>query len=166
MIEQYIETKLITASKMTHGEFIEKYKSNYLVPQCEEWLNEEGYAILDENNISRSIVPRWVPTEEFEGLKLDINMDLKTMSPSVSEEMVKNFIVAYDISTSHDKITIVVATLANGFTIVESSACVSPKNYSEKLGAEICKKKIENKVWSYLGFLLQTGVTGVHKIDR
>ena len=51
--------------------------------------------------------------------------------------------------------------LRNGFEIVESSACVSPENYDEALGREICLKKIKDKVWGLLGFLLQTAVGGV-----
>ena len=60
-----------------------------------------------------------------------------------------------------DKVTVVRATLRNGFELVESSACVSPENYDEKMGAEICMEKIKDKVWFLLGFLLQTGVNGL-----
>lgn len=47
------------------------------------------------------------------------------------------------------------------FELVEASSCVSPENYDEKLGREICMKKIKDRVWHLLGFLLQTAVNGV-----
>lgn len=102
------------------------------------------------------------PKEVFEAayMKLSPNPNLQS-GVSISEEMVNNFIVDYETFTKQDKITIVIATLANGFTIVESSACVDPANYDEKLGEEICKERIKNQVWNHLGFLLQTAWKGI-----
>ena len=54
--------------------------------------------------------------------------------------------------------TVVRARLCNGFEIVEASSCVSPENYDESLGRDICMEKIKDKVWMLLGFLLQTAV--------
>jgi len=79
--------------------------------------------------------------------------------------MVDDFIVSTDVITMGNKCTVVRATLRNGFEIVESSACVSPENYDEKLGAEICMEKIKDKVWFLLGFLLQTAVHGVAIVE-
>lgn len=61
----------------------------------------------------------------------------------------------FDVETYFDKVTVVVAKLPNGFTIVESSACVDPVNYNEAIGVEICKKRIENELWQLEGYLLQ-----------
>lgn len=61
----------------------------------------------------------------------------------------------FEVKTFYNKVTVVVAKLPNGFTIVESSACVDPANYDEELGAEYCKKRIENKLWELEGYLLQ-----------
>ena len=76
--------------------------------------------------------------------------------------MVDNFIEDVKVTTMGGKTTVVLATLRNGFTIVEASACVSAENYDETMGAEICLGKIKDKVWGYLGFLLQTAVHGVN----
>ena len=81
--------------------------------------------------------------------------------PSISQEMVDDFIRETEVMTMGDKTTVVRAVLRNGFEIVESSACVSEENYDERLGAEICMEKIRDKVWMLLGFLLQTAVHGV-----
>ena len=56
----------------------------------------------------------------------------------------------------------VVATLVNGFEIIETSSCVDKSNYNEQLGAEICIERIKNKVWELLGFLLQTAINGIN----
>jgi hypothetical protein len=48
-----------------------------------------------------------------------------------------------------------VLRLKNGFTLVESSGCVDPKNYSEEEGAKYCLERIENQLWKLEGYLLQ-----------
>lgn len=105
----------------------------------------------------------WSPKEVFEAayLPLEVNPNLKTDKPSISQGMVDDFIREVHVSTLGEKCTVVRAVLRNGFEIVESSACVSVENYDEKLGAKICMEKIEDKVWFLLGFLLQTAVHGI-----
>mgnify|MGYP004566393481 FL=1 len=49
--------------------------------------------------------------------------------------------------------TVVVLKLPNGFTVVESSGCIDPANYSEEIGAEICMKRIESQVWKLEGYV-------------
>lgn len=51
--------------------------------------------------------------------------------------------------------TCVTVRMKNGFTLRESTTCVDPANYNEKIGKEICLKRIENKVWFLLGYALQ-----------
>lgn len=58
------------------------------------------------------------------------------------------------VSTVHDKVTIVSLKLPNGFVITESSACVDPANYDEKVGRDICMERITNKLWELEGYLL------------
>lgn len=61
----------------------------------------------------------------------------------------------FDVKTIFGKVTVVTAQLPNGFTIVRSSACVDPANYDESIGAEMCKKRIEDEIWQLEGYLLQ-----------
>ena len=105
----------------------------------------------------------WSPADVFERayLPLSINSHLNTDKPSIGQEMVDDFIAHTEVQTLGDKTTVVRAVLRNGFELVESSSCVSKENYSEELGAQICMKKIKDKVWFLLGFLLQTAVHGV-----
>lgn len=51
--------------------------------------------------------------------------------------------------------TYVVCKMKNGFTLRDSTTCVDPSNYNEEIGADICKKHIEDKIWYLLGYELQ-----------
>lgn len=84
---------------------------------------------------------------------------------SVTQEMVDKFIVSVDVTTVGKKTTLVRATLLNGFEIVESSSCVDKKHYKECIGMEECMKKIKDRVWDYLGFMLCSAING-HKLDK
>lgn len=139
-MEKYIGTKMVEAEKATRENGEEGYRVRY----------SDGYV-------------SWSPKEVFEKayLPVSINRNLRTEAPSISQEMVDNFIDHTEVITMGDKNTVVCAVLKNGFEIVESSACVSAENYDEKLGEEICMKHIKNKVWFLLGFLLQTAVHGI-----
>lgn len=155
-MKTYIGTKIIEAAPAIRmGGKI--YDANELIPRSME-LVEEGYKVRYQDGYES-----FSPKDVFERfyLELTVNPELRTKKPSISQKMVDDFIVAKEVSTLGDKVTVVRATLRNGFELVESSACVSPENYDEKLGAKICMEKIEDKVWFLLGFLLQTGVNGL-----
>lgn len=119
---------------------------------------EDGYKVVYPDGYNS-----WSPADVFERayLPLSINTRLNTDKPSIGQEMVDEFIAHTEVQTLGDKTTVVRAVLRNGFELVESSSCVSKENYSEELGAQICMKKIKDKVWFLLGFLLQTAVHGV-----
>ena len=115
---------------------------------------EDGYKVVYPDGYNS-----WSPADVFERayLPLSINTRLNTDKPSIGQEMVDDFIAHIEVQTLGDKTTVVRAVLRNGFELVESSSCVSKENYSEELGAQICMKKIKDKVC----FLLQTAVHGV-----
>ena len=94
-------------------------------------------------------------------LPLSINENLRSEAPSIGADMVDEFISSVHTITLGDKTTVVRAVLRNGFEIVEASSCVSPENYDEAIGRDICLEKIKDKVWMLLGFLLQTAVNGI-----
>nr|WP_242966515.1 Gp49 family protein [Clostridium sp. BSD9I1] len=93
-------------------------------------------------------------------LAIEDNPDLPS-GVSIGPQMVENFIKEVHISTIGEKTTLVRAVLVNGFEVIESSACVDKANYNENIGAEVCMKKIKDKIWFLLGFLLQSAVGGV-----
>lgn len=77
--------------------------------------------------------------------------------PTITEEYVAEIMEnsEFETYTVFDKCTIVSCRLPNGFVITESSACVSPENYNEKIGAEICFDKIADKIWELEAYRLQ-----------
>lgn len=78
-------------------------------------------------------------------------------APTITEEDIDNIIENSEIETitMFDKCTVVSCKLPNGFVITESSACVSPENYDEDMGVEICLERIKNKLWELEGYRLQ-----------
>ncbi|HIW93022.1 MAG TPA: hypothetical protein H9868_00620 [Candidatus Flavonifractor merdipullorum] len=155
-MDQYIGTKIIEAvPAVRKGGKV--YDLTWPIPRSME-PEEPGYRVRYQDGYES-----WSPKDVFERayLPLHVNPDLKTDSPSVSQKMVDEFITKTEVTTMGVKTTVVRAVLRNGFEIVESSSCVSPENYDEELGAEICLEKIRDKVWFLLGFLLQTAVYGI-----
>ena len=145
-MQQYIGVKLVNAEP-------QKAKKD-----CGTHNSDDGYRVRYADGYES-----WSPRDVFDRayLPLEVNTNLKTDAPSISQGMVDSFIQSVDIQTMGDKCTVVRAVLRNGFEIVESSACVSAENYDENLGAKICLKKIKDKIWFMLGFLLQTAVHGI-----
>jgi len=60
-----------------------------------------------------------------------------------------------EVTTIGKKTTLVHLRLPNGFEITETSACVSPDNYSEDVGYSICLEKIKTRLWAFEGYRLQ-----------
>lgn len=156
-MKTYIGTKIIQAEPAFRidGKI---YPESGPVPRSMN--REEGYRVHYPDGYES-----WSPKGVFEQahLPMTVNPDLRTDAPSISQQMVDDFILETWTQTMGDKTTVVRAMLRNGFEIMESSACVSAENYDEKLGREICLGKIKDKVWFLLGFLLQTAVHGVKK---
>lgn len=79
---------------------------------------------------------------------------------TITQDDVLTIISESDIKVTKmgDKTTVVVATLPNGFVIVESSSCVDPVNFDEVIGYNICMDRIANKIWELEGYCLQKKV--------
>lgn len=154
----YMGFKLIKAEPMNRGEY-NKYRG-WTIPEDENPL-DEGYLVkYNDDYVS------WSPKEVFEKAYMEVQENQSLESKvSIGPKMVDDFIKEIHVSTLGEKTTLVRCVLVNDFEIIESSACVDPKNYSEEMGKEICMKKIKDKIWSYLGFLLQTAYKGINILD-
>lgn len=97
--------------------------------------------------------------DEYEEPELDLVSLLKN---SVTSEEIKKILDNSEVCvmTMFDKCTIVAVKLPNGFVIVESSACVDPRNYDKEIGIDICLSKIESKIWELEGYKLQDSLYG------
>ena len=72
-------------------------------------------------------------------------------------ELVESFIEEVEFTTEviFGKMnTVMRYKLKNGFVGIESSTCVDEKNYSFEIGCDILKSRLEDKIWSGLGFAL------------
>lgn len=80
------------------------------------------------------------------------------IAPRITQEQIEEIIEdsCIESTTVFDKCTIVSCKLPNGFVIVESSACVSPDNYDEEVGFDICMDRIADKIWELEGYKLQS----------
>ena len=154
-MKKYIGTKLIQAEPAYRIDGKIYLKSG---PVPRVMNREDGYKVVYQDGYES-----WSPKDVFEAayLPVTVNENLRTDAPSISQQMVDDFIRETEVITMGDKTTVVRAVLRNGFEIVESSSCVSAENYDEQLGAQICLEHIKNKVWMLLGFLLQTVVHGI-----
>lgn len=81
----------------------------------------------------------------------------KTAYPRVTEEHVAEIMEQseFEVHTAFNKCTVVSCRLPNGFVIVEYSTCVSPENYDEELGTEICLDRIAGKICELEAYRLQ-----------
>lgn len=65
-----------------------------------------------------------------------------------------------EVTKSGEKTTVLHVTLANGFEMVESAACVDPANYSEAIGVDLCRKRITDRLWLLEGWRLACTLHG------
>lgn len=100
----------------------------------------------------------WSPKEEFEKFYFPQGND----PTRVTQAMVDGFVAeGTHPTTVGGKMTVLNVELKNGTVFAESSACVDPANYDEKLGADICLKRVKDHVWHLLGFALQWARRGL-----
>jgi hypothetical protein len=102
----------------------------------------------------------WSPKDVFEAAYLpmgDINDN------TVTQEMVDLFTGKeyYAEDLPDGKTTLTSCKTASGFMQYEVSSCVDPNNYDSIIGSEIGLKRIKDRLWSFLGFVVQWGKYGI-----
>lgn len=158
-MKSYIGCKLVEAEPMKRGEY--NNLRGWELPNNEN-ADDDGYIVrYQENYVS------WSPKAQFEKHYMEVEKNEDHISNvSIGEKMVDNFISEIHVETLGDKTTLVRAVMVNGFEIIETATCVDPINYNMTIGYEICMKKIQDKLWMLLGFLLQTAYQGVKKNEK
>ena len=144
-MNQFIGFKNLKAKKMDLKEY------NELKGRVLNVENKEGYLVKYSDDYES-----WSPAGVFEKAYMQVSE-----KNTITQDNVDKFIKDLKISTIGEKTTMVIATLINGFEIIETSSCVDKQNYDEQLGAEVCIERIKNKIWELLGFLLQTAKNGI-----
>lgn len=131
---------------------MKKYVGSKLVQAEPLSMNgEEGYKVIYSDGYES-----WSPKKVFENYYMEVGEN-----NTITETNVSDFVTDYEVKQWGNKTTIVKATLKNGFIIVESSSCVDPDNFNMDIGYNICRERIQNKIWEMLGFLLQTANNGL-----
>lgn len=120
--------------------------------------NDEGYEVIYPDGY-KSWCPKEVADKAY--FKLNENND----GSKIDEVDVDNFLKSHVTSTLGPKTTVVLATTITGFDMVNASACVDPKNYSQELGEKYAIETIKSNLWSYLGFVLQWAKNGIINKD-
>lgn len=155
-MDPFIQVRKLQAKTMTRKEYNDMRGWPALPNENPE---DPGYYTADTKGHFS-----WFPKDIYESQ----NLPIAGKDNTICQEDVDNMIAYTYFDTleslgSDGLTTIMVCTLVNGFTITESSSCVDPANYSVEVGAEICMKKIKDKIWFLLGFLLQSGLYGFKK---
>lgn len=150
-LQPYIGCKFIEAKPMTLGEYNE-FKG-WTIPENEDPENE-GYLVkYSDDYVS------WSPSEAFEKAYISLE-DPTRITPDVVDNFIDWPSSDYQRMGCH---TVVEAVCANGFVILDSAACVDPDNYNEEIGRNIALKKIKEKLWFGLGFVLSWAKYGVKR---
>lgn len=112
-----------------------------------------GYAVIYPDDYKS-----WSPKDVFEAAYFPIEK-ANSLTPNDIDNMFDAGKVF--ITTIGEKTTLVHVVLPTGFEMVEASACVGPRNYSEEYGAEICMEKVRDRLWNLMGFVLQWAHKGL-----
>jgi len=158
-MDKFIGVKLVEAKPLSLGDY--NLLKGWTIPENED-PETPGYLVrYGDGYVS------WCPKAVFEKSNLPIQGTANKIHPGDVETMISHCgVTSLGGEDGMAKVTVVVCTLANGFTITESSSCVDPANYDEQVGYDICMDKIKDKVWFLLGFLLQSAVYGFDRRNR
>ena len=123
----------------------------------EAWPQEKdgkaGYAVKYEDGYVS-----WSPADVFERSYFELT---DPEGSKLTENDINRFFDKIDIRQLDEKTTLVRTELKNGFVSIEGSSCVDPKNYDHQIGSEVALRRIKDKVWASLGFVLQWAKYGL-----
>lgn len=145
-----IGIKIVDLQPMCAGEAQYRgYKTN------DKEGNDKGYEVTYPDGYKS-----WCPKDIADNAYF--KLDEKNDGTSITMDDVTRFVPSYKATTLGEKTTVLHAKTITGFELVESSACVDPKNYSQNLGEEYAMEKVHSKIWDYLGFVLQWAKNGLY----
>jgi hypothetical protein len=151
LMPYYIGVKRLQAKPMTLHEHYGTH--GYPFPDAEKLPDQPGYLVIYEDDY-RS----WSPKHIFESayFRLEDETGLSIMQADVD-----GFFAGRTVIHETDRMVVCKFELANGYQMVEHSACVDASNFNRVLGMQLCEQRAEGSVWKYLGFLLRTAIAGV-----
>jgi hypothetical protein len=154
-MQHFIGVKMIKAMPMTGHTFADHH--DRFVPDGEE--DQPGYMVEYEDGYQS-----WSPKDVFEKAYLPMGQ-IPTGMPNdskITEQMVESFMGIPLCLKVTDKSTLVKVIPRTGFEQFEVSSCVDPANYDHEIGKAVATRKIKDRIWGYLGFVLQWAKYGLH----
>ena len=76
-------------------------------------------------------------------------------APRVTPQRIDEVIVGEDYHVFNGRHTVCCLTLANGFTVIGESSCISPENFNAELGRKIARDNAKQKIWELEGYMLR-----------
>ena len=152
-MQKYIGTKVIKAKPMNRAEY--NQLRGWQLPADEDGA-DLGYLVeyepietIQGNVAGYTGYISWSPKSVFEAsYKQPLNV--------VTEQQVDDAILMINTSQFNASTAITEVVMTHGFTIIETSACVDPRNFDLQIGEAINLKKIKDKIWFLLGYELTT----------
>lgn len=154
-LKTFIGVKMIQAKPMNYHQFLSEIKNvNEAVAKHEVYGEDKGGYLVVYPDGYKS----WSPKDVFEKAYFQLDRD-----NVITKDDCKRFIVKGNFTKVSPKSALVTYTTKTGFELNEISACVDPARFSEEIAMDVTKESAVDKLWSYLGFVLQwarTGITG------
>lgn len=103
-------------------------------------------------------------TQQFvdvkEGLDMESEFDAEVATerkaPHITEGDLEKSIISEEYHRfPNTTVTVCCLVLANGFTVIGESACVSPENFDRDLGIRLARADAKRKIWQLEGYALK-----------
>lgn len=152
-LKTFIGVKMIQAKPMNYHQFLSEIKNvNEAVAKHEVYgEDKDGYLVVYPDGYKS-----WSPKDVFEKAYFQLDRD-----NVITKDDCERFIVKDNFTKVSPKSALVTYTTKTGFELNEISACVDPARFSEEIAMDVTKESAVDKLWSYLGFVLQWARSGI-----
>ena len=154
-LKTFVGVKMIQAKPMNYHQFLSEVKNvNEAVAKHEVYgEDKEGYLVVYPDGYKS-----WSPKDVFEAAYFGLEAD-----NVITGNDVANFIDEGKFTQLSDKSAVVTYTGKSGFEYNEISACVDPARFKKDIARTVTKHSAMDKVWEYLGFVLQWAKNGLKR---
>lgn len=81
-------------------------------------------------------------------------------APRLTPEQIDDAIAGEDYYVfPNTTVTVCCLKLANGYTVIGESACVSPANFDAEIGRTVARDDARRKIWQLEGYLLRERIS-------
>ena len=140
----YIGVKQLEATPMTRGDY--NLYRGWHIPEDEK-SSDPGYLVKYSDDYQS-----WSPADVFDKAYMEIE-NPSTISQTDLDRFVG--VDAFEAMQLDEKTFCMKCTPRTGFVMFETSSCVDPENYDQEIAAQITGEKVQNKLWGFMGFVLQ-----------